>query len=142
MSEELGASPVALTKEKVLQEEKDYVVDFKDWAADGNIEQVILYRSSEGTLYTVPKNYTLFITSCYLSAHSTAARTFTSINLSDRVVIFGLNLIQNTTAEGSISFPMPIRANSGEAILMNTGGVNSTFGGIHGFLLPSKISIR
>jgi len=148
MSEELGGSVVPLTKESVLEEPKPYVVDFKDWVADGNAEQVLIDVSAGAgattTLYQVPKNYSFFLLSAYLRAYLSGAAVGGAELHIDGVYKF-LNVICTTnidTQNAQLSYFMPLKIPSEQLIVIDTDANTTAFGSISGFILPSKISIR
>lgn len=149
--------------EDILKKPREFVRTWLEWIADGNAEQVgksgNITRGATGvqtlTIYTVPDNFTLFITSVWMGMDNTAIGSGTAsgslrllgpfINLmSDN-----LNLGHAHGSHSSNSFTMPFKVESKGKVAINiemvsTGAPTSvtTHGGFLGFLLPKKISFR
>lgn len=134
-------SDVVLT-EDVIKKRREFFPTFREWVADGNADQIIRSRTSEGTLFSVPSNFTLFITSAWLSANVVLGGTFSNMNISNRVSFLGVDCPADQVSSTTANYSMPIIAHEGEDIIIGTGGVNTTRGGFAGFLLPKKISVR
>ena len=140
-----------ILEEDILKKTRDYVPSFLEWASDGNVEQVIksFNRESAGTTigYTVPNNFTLFITNMHLSSEVIVAApgvVQVSVKVRDDIVLAHLhNIGQGDHATSSFNFPMPVRVDSGDTVSIITA--SSALKGsaqFVGFLLPKKISIR
>jgi len=144
----VGESEVPLTEDLTPQRPREYWPTVSEWVSDGKAEQIIINNSASGgtySMYEVPANFTLFITSASLTQSSTGGaevkmfigedsglRNF----LACRLAQAGENAVSN-------SFPMPLRVNSGENVRIRASGAgNTAFGTFQGFLLPKKISIR
>ena len=156
VDQDLGESDVPLTEDVVKKPLREFSATFSEWAAD-NVEQIwITDRVTSGrVLYTVPENFTLFITSGFIAGHSTAVGgTHGDLRLqfgtaSKLFIIVACTVDHHTTAVGTassmaLSFPMPLKINQGEIVEIAITGVSNPFvvAGFTGFLLPKKISIR
>jgi len=133
---------VPLEEDVLKKGVREFFPTFREWAADGNVEQIIRSRTTEGDLFTVPSNFTLFITSAWLSANVVLGGTFSNMNISNRVAFLGVDCPIDQVSSITADFSMPIKVHEGEVITIGTGGVNTTRGGFVGFLLPKKISVR
>jgi hypothetical protein len=152
----IGESTEPLTKDDVAEPERAYFPTFQEWISDGNAEQIIKHASSltastDIVIYTVPKGYTLFITSAFLhcSNEGTGAAGASSpagifIGKAD-AYLFLARLLADKAQELTFanSYTMPIRITSGMTVYVrNPYATTDTLAGFTGFLLPSKISIR
>jgi len=149
----VGESDIPLTKNVIREPDRAFSATFMEWVADGNAEQIIKRGTSAGVFYTVPENFTLFITSAFVSGHKTnagGAGHFVNLSIenlsgANPSVIMSLdlgNVAQVTWGSVSNSFPMPLRAEAGKLITITfIPNVEGT-AGFQGFLLPKKISIR
>jgi len=115
---------------------------FAEWASDGNIEQVIRSVTTEGIIFTVPANFTLFITNAWISARIPLGGSFSNINISNQTSFLNLDCDDGNVNSISMGYKMPVVVHSGDFIQVGTGGVNTTRAGFVGYLLPKKISIR
>ena len=147
----LGESPIALTEDVVKKKPLVVSPTFMEWVADGNVEQITQARSNTlaDTLYIVPDNFTLFITSAFVSASCTtgAPSNRSAILTIDgdeegKAILFASITGGYTSANNAISFPMPFKVNSGQIVrgILNVNTLGRW--GFIGFLLPKKISIR
>lgn len=150
----LGDSPKALTEDIVKRPKEPYKATFMEWLADGNAEQILKEQAlaaatADITIYTVPKNFTLFLFAASLSVSNvSAAANVTNLYLrgANGVSILAVRTIP-TSGQGSMTqqFLSPLKVEEGETIYLNKNvassdvKVTTTF---QGFLLPKKISIR
>ena len=145
----LQGEEVSLTKD-ILKKSIEFV---KDWKEFQSLEGEQIFRSARDeigatskTLFTVPKNKTLFITNCFLSIDglgNIATSTRISITEND----FDLLVInQSGVAEARVnnclatSYPMPIKVNENETVKLIVGSIHEASGGFVGFLLSKKIT--
>ncbi len=135
-------SDVSLEKDILKKGERVIFPTFAEWAADGNIEQVIRSRTSEGVIFTVPQNFTLFITNAWISATIPLGGSFSNMNISDQTSFLNLDCDDGNTNTIFASYSMPVVVHAGDFVQVGTGGVNTTRAGFVGYLLPKKISIR
>lgn len=147
----VGESQVILDKNIVPDQPRESFPTFAEWVSDGNAEIVIQSRLSGAadTLYTVPDNFTLFITSAFVTAMcNTGAPSQRSAlliigNREENGTIISTSIVGgNTSTTATLSFPMPIKINSKEQVrgILNVG-LDARWG-FQGFLLTKKISIR
>lgn len=135
-----------LDEDVIKKQPREFQPTFSEWAAD-NVEQIIKSDTSNNgssAIYQVPVNFTLFITSCFI-AHLSSSASQAIIHLGNDSSIKNI-LVSRSKDQGcnnSLSFLMPLKVSQGETIfLTSTGAGNGANGGIQGFLLPKKISIR
>lgn len=146
---ELGKSKVPL-EEDLIKKPIEFVKSWVEWAAD-NEEQVV--RSGVSltgivTIFTVPDKKTLYVTSAFLSHvfdGNAVTGTSGSLTLSTVGSILRIRIILGTVSFGSlaVSFPMPLKLQSGQAITItggDAGGTGAASGGFTGFLIPKRIS--
>ena len=149
---------------QVLEEPvRKFFPTFLEWVADGNAEQVggsgNISRGATGaqslTIFTVPENFTLFITSVWLGSDNAAPGAGTATILfqvsSPLLVLLtdNLNLSFASGSHASNSLTMPIKVSSGASVniqleMISSGAPTTVIahGGFTGFILPKKISIR
>ena len=154
----LGESRVSLDKDVVKEKPLAVSPTFMEWAADGNVEQIIAAGNEGASLiFTVPNNKTLFITSAWVGGMETA-----NVNSHGHIILFiedpaasgtlpilGASVDHVTGQHGgntnnSLSFPMPLRVEQKNKIAITSPNINTPRmrGGFQGFLLDKKISIR
>jgi hypothetical protein len=155
----VGESDVPLDKDRVLEPRtREFFPTFAEWAADGHIEQILRSRTRvtiNQTLYTVPENHTLFITSAWVTATETGnVSTHGEVRLDISTSGFNRTILTTpvdhiTGQHGgstslSLSFPLPVRIEEKNTIILVEAGITSPLlgGGFVGYLLPKKISIR
>jgi len=149
MVDELGASDVPLIDSIQPEVPRTFFPSLMEWASD-NFEQITISDNTNGTLtiFTVPDNFTLFITSYYVQGHLTAAAADVfSLFIHDAVAtsrLIRIRLITNGSTDSiALSPSMPLKAQSGQNIILQSSSGNGfCSGGFTGFLLPKKISIR
>ena len=151
----VGESDVPLTEDVVKKPPREFSATFSEWAAD-NVEQIVKSKGSAGDLNVVPENHTLFITSAFITASEEAnATTHGNAQLrirgvaSTKATLLVIEIDHITGQHGgsqalSITFPMPIKIESGLQVNLTESGITTPglFAGFTGFLLPKKISIR
>lgn len=134
-------SDVPLT-EDILRKPVEFVRSWIEWTSE-NRQQIIRTAFSPGTLFTVPDNNTLWITSAYVSANnSTVGDQAVTLSITNNFQILRMR-IQNTADSNSLSssFPMPIKVEEGQVIALSSNATNST-AGFTGFIVPKQISGR
>lgn len=133
----------------LIKQEKEYQQTLSEFAAN-KYSQVIKSGSATGgvtVLYTVPKNFFVFITGAWVSGYTAGAsaeelpifiRTASAANFPGRgVIVSALTApVVNSRADQSLSFPMPIKIFPGESIVLNSGGAQVVSGGFSGFEVP------
>lgn len=140
----------ALEEDVIKRPPPEFTKSWLEWVAESKAEQIMrsgTIGSTQLTLFTVPKNFTLFITSVWGTVRSNAVgdgiRLAVSGTADDRADFFRLFLGGvNTTEAISRDFTMPIDLPENSKIdLAGTGtaGVSAT-GGFTGFILPKLIS--
>ena len=151
---ELGKSKVPLDKNIIPEQPRIFFPTFAEWIADGNAEQIIrtaTFTTPGATpIFTVPENFTLFITNLHLSSDITgggAGNTQASIRLGVNDLIVPIRhthvIASADHVVSSLSCPMPLKVDSGDSVFLTVGlGTMIASGQICGFLLPKKISIR
>ena len=149
----VGESDVFLDKDIIPDKAREFFPTIAEWVADGNAEQIIASAIANGVMFTVPDNFTLFITSAFISDHteSTGADNDAQIQVRDETrLILATNTPHSHTGGNNHehccvaqTYPMPIKVESGATIEFRGlgAGAHGT-AGIQGFLLPKKISIR
>lgn len=157
MVDPIGESNVPLTKDIVPEKPRVAFPTFAEWVSDGNAEQIVLDVGSERTIYEVPDNKTLFITSCYItgaelanaSTHGNLTISVSSGGFAEETNLLAIKIDHTAGQHGgantaSLSFPMPIRFVSGAIIKLIESGMTtpSMRAGFTAFLLDKKISIR
>lgn len=145
----LGDSPVALDKDVIKQAPRQFFPTVKEWAADGNTEQIIVSNASNGnvTLYTVPDGFTLFITSAWVTCQCIAAgpsarRALVSIGPEGKDIVGASITGQAEANSNALTYSMPLAVTSGISIFGLTTSNSTGRWGFQGFLLPKKVAIR
>lgn len=152
----LGESTKPLDKSVIKEPPKPFSATFMEYVADGNAEQIHRMANSAATLYTVPTNHTLFITSCFVSGLEVGnVNTHGEIQLLIKFASLDNIMLLSThvdhiagqhggSSELSLSFPMPVRVEQGSKIVSSLAGFTTPQArfAFLGFLLPKKISIR
>lgn len=130
---------VPLTEDIIMKSRREFFPSFSEWVSDNNAQQILKSRVvSGGVIYTVPDNFTLFITSAWLMLRA-AAVGFMYITDENIDSFLGCTANGNTAS----NFTMPIRVNAKQSITVTSSVGNvDVAGGFTGFLLPKKISIR
>lgn len=125
-------------EEDILKKKIEFVDGWVEWATK-NREQIILSRSSEGVIFTVPATSTLYITQAFLSATVPLGGTFSNMNISNQTPFLMLDC-QGGTDSISATYPMPIKVEGGDFVQVGTGGVNTTRCGFVGFIVPKRLN--
>lgn len=150
---------IAITKDIIRPEPKDFTPTFSEWIADNGIQIIESKRGgTPSVIYRIPENHTLFITSAFIavidqidqSAHGHAQIQIENIAAGLFKTILSAAIDHHTTASptvgnNSISFISPLKVEAPFRIATNATGISNSAtveGGITGFLLPKKISIR
>lgn len=149
---------VALEKD-ILKKREDFIRDEKEWSAK-NRRQINVQASGSGTtqitMFTVPNNFELFVTSASMWGHhggavgsvQSASLVLTIPDDSDNPVdattilrIPSQSGISHTLVTSN-SYPMPIRVPSGGRVLLNGNGTNGSHAEatLQGWLEAKKIS--
>lgn len=118
------------------QERRDFIPVWVEFAAQ-HYEQVVKRGvAGGGFIYTVPKNFILFITSCWISSNSVGGASLQVWDKGDNAV---KRLIEILPTSGSISqnFIMPIKIESDLSIVVDNSA--GCIGGFSGFLVPFVI---
>lgn len=140
-----------LTKNLIQRPDREFIPTFLEWVPDGNVQQIFIHKADSGgalvNLYTVPKNFTLFITSAHLDISCTAAGPSYRvarliINKTTNVVLSTALTGQEDNASATQAYPMPLRVDSDDIVQLSTSASQNYQVQIQGFLLPKKISIR
>lgn len=132
----------------ILRKKEDFVKSWLEWAAQNRLQifRDASSRSSTTTIFTVPKNETLFITSCFID------------NIFNGSAVSGINASLNIPGEDNtllgtairlgvashtfmaLSLPMPVKVESGGTVRITSGSNNRVSGGFHGFVVPKRIT--
>jgi len=139
----LGDSEVPLQESILKAPPRVNFPTFAEWVADGNAEQVA--RSLASSSFTVPDNFTLFITNLSLSYRSniTDGVGFIAIpELGGGVLIVASEGGSDSTSVSNMTYSMPIKVSSGQVISVGSSQAGALTGELFGFLLSNKISIR
>lgn len=145
-------SEVPLTEDVLKEKPREFIKSFLEWIPDGNVEQIIksANRSTIGssTIYAVPKNFTLFITSIWQIITCTGVGAATTrrsnILITGDIALQTLEIIAIGAQESMTqSFSMPLKISEKNIIIVNQQHANMrSQAGFIGFLLPKKISFR
>ena len=147
MALELGKSKIPL-EEDLIKKPIEFVKSWSEWAAQ-NQRQLITRGSKFGTgaftLLTVPNLETFYLTSASLSVFTGSTGSTTATlelpSLADGV-IFELRVqLGFNTASISLPFPMPLKINEKEIIIVQNTDSNSIAAAtIQGFFVLKRIS--
>lgn len=131
-------------EEDILKKPVEFVNSWVEWSAQ-NREQILRQNaatSGTATIFTVPAENTLWITSIQLSGTKTGITgTFSTLEIENRTTLASLTFVNagdnNST---TISFPMPIKVEGGERIVVQ--GQTNCFarGIITGWIEPKRIN--
>ena len=144
MDEDLALKPISGYDPDLYTpaiQKKEYSKTWVEWAAD-NFEQVIINSAAVHgtTIFTVPVNKILYITSAYVTGRGVAVG---SIQIG-YLVSGGITNISNAQwgagsgGQAFPSFPMPLKIESKTEIKIYVSGANSWNVGLQGFLVPFK----
>lgn len=144
----LGESNVPL-EEDILRRKVEFVQSWIEWNAQ-NSEQIIRNNSANNStevIFTVPDNQTFFLTSACISVanQGTSANRVGTLfrdNISATDSVFLRVGCHNAVSVNSISlsFPMPLKFESGSVIQHNAGSTTDSRACIQGFLVSKRIS--
>ena len=128
--------------EDILKKPREFIKTWVEWASD-NFD--IISREGSGTIFTVPKNKTFYLTQYHLdaqrpSAAGVAGASFgiTGANFDIAHFSFAANLADNQVTSGS--YIMPIKVESDRRFLVQVSGGVVAFGIIWGFEIDKRIS--
>jgi len=130
-------SDVPLT-EDILKKKVEFVKSWLEWASENRRQILVDAASANGStsLFVVPENETLFITSAWV-ANTASDETSLRVRGNNPVLI----LLRCFTGSNSISYPMPIKIESGTEIFsLTTGAANAGSAGFQGFVIPKLIT--
>lgn len=99
-------------------------------------DQIIAAKSSSGTIYTVPTGYTLYLTGAMVCLRNTAAVGDCSIEYNSTPLI-ETRCEAGGQSSNSISYPIPLKFNSNETIVLSAGG--ATTASICGFIVKNNL---
>lgn len=141
---------VVLDEDVIKKPDREFFPTFQEWLGDGNVEQVTRFAFINGTtnsFFTVPNNFTLFITSIWMSgncAAAGAAQRDAQLDLGDdSKIILGLRITgAGTNQSNSLNYTMPLKVETGRVVRLSSDANFAVSCGFQGFLLPKKISIR
>jgi len=140
MTEEIGGG-VPIEKD-ILPTEREFFPTYYEHLFKGAkqiIKDDILIGGGTSTMYTVPLNHELYISSAHLSAESTGVK-IASINLSDGVVLLRTYVFTNSAQNMSISYPIPLKIEENTVItLRGTDASIDCLGGFTGFLVKKPL---
>ncbi len=147
----LSTSDKVLDRDVVKRPDREFEATFSEWASD-NVEQIIENRDTTGTMFDVPKNFTLFVTSAWITLMASSGANSSGFArimvLNNTKVLLGVRARNFSTAPSpqnssmALSFPMPIKVERGDVDFLLSGTEFRGVAGFTGFLLPKKISIR
>jgi len=140
----IGFSDVPLTK-SVLAERREFIKTWAEWQAD-HAELIVIDRASTSggaaTIFTVPVNNTLYITGAYVGGKVELV-VAGSVGIHIRVVSlprviinaqFAGNSLDNS-GNNALSYPMPIKVEAEQVVIISSSTQVSGEGGFIGFLV-------
>lgn len=140
-----------ILEEDVIKRDRKFFPTMLEWVADGNAEQIVGHTDAGGTIFTVPGNSTLFLTTMFMQSEDNNVAVGGDAEMevlmpddSTRFVLGGINTTATGTANSvlTLTFPMPIKINEKERIFIG-GLIPGAFSaGFTGFLLPKRIGQR
>ena len=157
---ELGKSKLPL-EEDLIKKPIEFVKSWVEWAATNALQKIISGESTltQGaiTLYTVPDNRTLYITSAFFTLAVLNGNTGFGNSIGLQITTGGgnvaiLNVAASTTSaaedvslvsNNSVSYPMPLEVNSGSVVrILKVQGNNKQHAsaGFQGFEIDKRIS--
>lgn len=144
-------SNVPLT-EDILKKKLDFVKSWSEWAIDNRLF-VIADGDTGATIFTVPKNQALYITSCWItgSINPPIGAEFARGGLQIRgggvnglrhMIRVHVGAITGQNQSNSLSFNMPVKLEEGQSVLISNDGDDAGrfSGGFVGFLVDKRIS--
>lgn len=147
---ELGESFIPLEKD-ILKKKVEFVKTWIEWSSE-NREQVQGWNFAQNintsTIYTVPDNFTLFITHLALNLHTVTSTAMGDVWITikqnsntNRVLMLSRgNVGSNTHDSTAVSFTMPLKVESGELVQISSNVAGMVGNGImSGWIEPKKI---
>lgn len=142
----LGESDVPL-EEDLIKKKVEFVRSWVEFHSDQD-KQVIETRGTTGTMFTVPDKNTLFITSAFIDLRNTNVISSGTVRIfagATNKVILQINSGSDSSravgiATNSLSYPMPIKIESGQTVELSISSSVGGFAGIQGFLIDKRIS--
>lgn len=136
----LGAGDVPLTDNIKKESPREFFPTKSEWSAHKRRQQIIKTSTVAGTIYTVPANYDLYITSMWASVNHTlvgyAGLSSSSVG-SGTIALIRANCAANNSSALSINFSMPMRIPEGGTI--DYFGTGSGVAGFSGYIEDSNI---
>ena len=123
-----------------------FIPSFYEWLKEHG-EDIVKWTDANVTLYAVPKDYTFFLCTAYVSCVNNAAggTNTTSLVRFEAGITNGCQLIAaqvgiaDENAINSISFPYPIKIRAGQLIRQySSGNPHISNSGITGFLIKNS----
>lgn len=143
-----GSNTTFLPVDIIKTENTEFYPTHSEWAAI-NRPQIFVstgasVTATTETLYTVPDNQTLFISSLWanIADDASAARGDVVIktNIAQAKLILLSKIAQNSTNAISISYPMPIRVEGGDEVQMEVSANCKGDGGFVGWIEDKRIT--
>lgn len=137
-------------EEDILKIKREFITTWLDWAAQ-NLERVSQTVAGLATIFTVPENKTLYITTSWISWSSEASGATTNSNfaivLSAAAAINTILQSRKPAVNGihggeATCYPMPIKVESNQTVLLVGGlaAADAVTSGFTGFLVDKRIS--
>jgi len=149
---QFGASDVSLIK-SIIEEKRDFIPYEAEFRGrnETRVSKSASFTNSVGTkvIFIVPENSTLFITAAYVTIYTntTTTREFGSVTIffdnsstGDVLLTVGNHSHLSNANNVSLSFPMPIKVDAGQRlVLFNSQSDHSGDGGIIGWLEKKEV---
>lgn len=144
---QLGKSKLPL-EEDLIKRPIEFVRSWLEFAA-GEFEQVVkeaqISSAGNTTIFTVPNNFTFFLTNVQLSSDNKAAvggDRIARVATSRMIILSHIHAGNSNDHIGnSFNFPMPLKFNPEEVLLLSTSNSNLiASANIIGFLVSKRIS--
>jgi len=128
-----------------IEQKKEYSETWSEWAAK-NRKQVFAFQGTgAGTanIYVVPAGFTLYVTSFNHSMSPTANANADSLIYTNLIYTSMVSYLTSRTpvaipVTNSNSFPMPLKFNSGDTLILYSSANCVSYCCIHGFLEPNQ----
>jgi len=145
-------SDVPLEEDVLKKPIRQFFPTFAEWVSDNNAEQINISAQQTGagstTVLTIAQNFTFFLTtaaSFAMDTNNVASVRTGAISIggvaNSTLILAGVHAAGDNFF-GSVSYPMPIRVEAGQSIIVTSSANMNHRASITGFLLPKKISIR
>ena len=141
---DLGKSKVPL-EEDLIKKPIEFVKTWVEWNAINSL-QIIKFRGTAGTMYTVPEKKTLYITSAFIGTRDDSAVSGGTAAIfiggtNDRIINISTTPV---TLEGintmNMVYPMPIKVEGGQTVEFSLSAGISSGAGFQGFEIDKRIS--